>query len=176
MPNSVWSGPGPGSSSAQGVAQQQQQQLDCCDCCACSATAAPQHLTTSGHNSNGLRAQHHYKVKSVELRGENQETLEVVCLANDESTSNDDMEELSTSSAGGGRLHHGGISPAPGGQSNHSHHNDDEGVAPPPSPCRHCPPPCNDPQCMACLQQCAHKQYTIIKYHQGQLIRVLPGK
>lgn len=130
--------------------------MDCCDCCACTTAAASASTNTAQQQPGSSRQQQQqpYKVRSVELRGENQETLEV-CLANDESASNEDIDELSASSqlqvCGDDEM---SSSRAADGMS-------------PSSPCRHCPPPCNDPHCMACLQQCAHKQYTLIKYNQG---------
>ena len=136
--------------------------MDCCDCCACTTAAASANTAQQQQPGNSRQQQQPFKVRSVELRGENQETLEV-CLANDESASNEDIDELSASS----QLQVCGddeMSAAVGERISSSRATD--GMSPS-SPCRHCPPPCNDPHCMACLQQCAHKQYTLIKYNQG---------
>ena len=107
----------------------------CCQCCQCQALANNQE-----HRPHGVKQQKHYKVRSVSLHGENDETLEV-CIANEEADGdhadpNNDIDDMA--------LAHrvaGGCQSCP---------------PPPPVPCSSCPPACNDPNCTACAQKCPH--------------------
>ena len=105
----------------------------CCQCCQCTA------LVNTQDRQNAPKQQKHYKVRSVSLRGENDETLEV-CIANDENdgdhTDPNELDDIA--------LAHrvaGGCQSCP---------------PPPPVTCSSCPPACNDPNCTACAQKCPH--------------------
>ena len=81
-------------------------------CCQCTRG-----MTTRSHVA---KPEKHYSVRSMALRGDNDETLEV-CL-----TSEPDPDHGDPTAQGAG------------------------------AQCSACPPACNDPNCVACLQKCPH--------------------
>ena len=104
-----------------------------------------------------------YKVRSVELRGENQETLEV-CLANvgaDESSATSNEDDIDcTPNVDSGIVDFGAKSEQ---QQHHDFRGKTEQPPGPPSsssPCLHCPPPCSDPQVCGhlCVSVCLDKK------------------
>jgi len=105
----------------------------CCQCCQCTA------LVNAQERPHGVKQQKHYKVRSVSLHGENDETLEV-CIANEENDGeHEDPNEIDDLA----QAHRvaGGCQSCP---------------PPPPPTCSSCPPACNDPNCTACAQKCPH--------------------
>ena len=103
----------------------------CCQCCQCTALINSQ--------ERQAKQQKHYKVRSVSLRGENDETLEV-CIANDENEG-DHAEHTEIDDIALAHRAAGGCQSCP---------------PPPPVTCSSCPPACNDPNCTACAQKCPH--------------------
>ena len=83
----------------------------CCQCCACTGAAVVQNKPTARP----------YNVRSVALRGENQETLEV-CITNDECNEEDEMDDIALAHREAGEYH--------------------SCYRPPPTHCVNCPPPC----------------------------------
>lgn len=82
----------------------------CCQCCACAAAAVPQNKPSRPYN-----------VRSVALRGENQETLEV-CITNDDCNEEDEIDDIALAHREAGEYH--------------------SCYRPPPTHCVNCPPPC----------------------------------
>ena len=95
-----------------------------------------------------------YNVRSVELRGENQETLEV-CIGEDGGGDDDPPADDDIALA-----HHHEAATA--GDYHACYRR-----PPPPTHCVNCPPPCSDPNCVACAQQCPHYPPAEYKRHEG---------